>query len=75
MTFSLYPPFDPYKITYGPPESMILPGGVVDNMLALHTVNPGSILGRGIHSDLDDHYNGGPVSLDHQWHVKEPWRR
>ena len=26
----------------------------------------------GIHSDLDDHYNGGPVSLDPQWHAKEP---
>ena len=25
----------------------ILPGGVVGNMLASHTVNPGSILGRG----------------------------
>ena len=52
------------------------PGGVVGNMLASHAVNPGSILGRGgIHSDSDDHYNGGPVSLDPQWHVKEPWRR
>ena len=40
------------------------PGGVVGNMLA-----------SGIHSDSDDHYNGGPVSLDPQWHVKEPWRR
>ena len=45
------------------------------NMLASHAVNPGSIPGRGIHSDSDDHYNGGPVSLDPQWHVKEPWRR
>ena len=27
-----------------------------------------------IHSDSDDYYNGGPVSLDPQWHVKEPWR-
>ena len=49
-------------------------GGVVGNMLASHAVNPGSIPGRGIHSDSDDHYNGGPVSLDPQWHVKEPWR-
>ena len=45
------------------------------NMLAWHTVNSGSILVGGIHSDSDDHYNGGPVSLDPQWHVKEPWRR
>ena len=29
----------------------------------------------GIHSDSDDHYNGGPMSLHPQWHVKEPWRR
>ena len=36
------------------------------NMLAWHAVNPGSIPGRGIHSDLDDHYYGGPVSLDPQ---------
>ena len=35
------------------------PGGVVGNMLASHDV--------GIHSDSDDHYNGGPVSLDPQW--------
>ena len=54
---------------------LIPPGGVVGNMLASHAVNPGSIPGRGIHSDSDDHYNGGPVSLDPQWHVKEPWRR
>ena len=26
---------------------IIPPGGVVGNMLALHAVNPGSILGRG----------------------------
>ena len=26
---------------------LILPGGVVGNMLALHAVNPGSIPGRG----------------------------
>ena len=51
------------------------PGGVVGNMLASHAVNPGSIPGRGIHSDSDDHYNGGPVSLDPQWHIKDPWRR
>ena len=53
----------------------IHPVGVVGNMLASHAVNPGSITGRGIHSDSDGHYNGGPVSLDAQWHVKEPWRR
>ena len=53
----------------------ILPGGVEGNMLAWHAINPGSIPGRGIHSDWDDHYNGGPVSLDSQWHVKELWRR
>ena len=29
----------------------------------------------GIHSDSNDHYNGRPVSLDPQWHVKETWRR
>ena len=46
------------------------PGGWFGNMLAWHAVNPGSIPGLGIHSDLDDHYNGGPVSLDAQWHVK-----
>ena len=28
----------------------------------------------GIHSDSIDHYNGSPVSLGPQWHVKEPWR-
>ena len=44
-------------------------------MLAWHAVNPDLIAGRGIHCDLDDHYNGGPVSLDPQWYVKEPWRR
>ena len=43
---------------------VIPPGGRVGNMLAWHAVNPGSIPGRGIHSDSDDHYNGGPVSLD-----------
>ena len=33
------------------------------NMLAWHAVNPGSIPGWGIHSDSDDHYNGGsPVA-------------
>ena len=26
----------------------------------------------GIHSDSDDHINGGPVSLDCQWHTKNP---
>ena len=26
----------------------------------------------GIHSDPDDHHNGGPVSLDPQQDVKEP---
>ena len=46
------------------------PGGVVGSMLASHTVNPGSIPGLGIHSDSDDHYNGCPVSLNPQWHVK-----
>ena len=51
------------------------PGGRVGNMLVWHAVNPVSIPGRGIHSDSDDHYNGGPVSLDPQWHIKEPWRR
>ena len=25
-----------------------------------------------IYSDPDDHYNGGSVSLDPQWHVKDP---
>ena len=25
-----------------------------------------------IHSDSDNHYNGGPM-LDPQWHVKETW--
>ena len=44
------------------------------NMLVWHAVNLGSIPG-GIHSDSDDHYNGGPVSLDPQWHVNEPSRR
>ena len=28
-----------------------------------------------LNSDSDDHYNGSPMSLDPQWHVKEPWRR
>ena len=38
-------------------------------------VLPGCIPGGGwIHSELDDHYNGGPMSLDPQWHIKEPWR-
>ena len=50
------------------------PFGPVGSMLTWLTVNLGSIPGRGIHSDLDDHYNGSPVSLDPQWHVKEPWR-
>ena len=39
---------------------------IVANMLARHAVNPGSSLGQGlreIHSDLDDHKNGSPVSL------------
>ena len=31
----------------------------------------GSIPGWGLHSDSDDHYNGGPMSLDPQWHAKE----
>ena len=35
-------------------------------------INPGS--GGYIHSDSDDHHNGGPMSLDPQWHIKEPWR-
>ena len=51
---------------------VIPPGGVVGNMLASHAVNPVQSRVGGIHSDLDDHYNGGPVSLDPQWHVKEP---
>ena len=49
-------------------------GGQVGNMLAWHAVNPGSIPSWQIQNDLDDHYNGGPVSLDPQWYVKEPWR-
>ena len=56
-------------------EIYIPPAGVVDNMLASHAINPGSIPGQGIRSDSDDHYNGGLVSLDPQWHIKEPWRR
>ena len=36
----------------------------VGNMLAWHAVNPGSIVGRGIHSDSTDHCDGGSVSLD-----------
>ena len=28
---------------------------------------------RGIHSDSDDQLNGALVSLDAQWHIKEPW--
>ena len=28
----------------------------------------------GIHSDSNDYYKGGLVSLDPQWHIKEPWR-
>ena len=55
--------------------SSIPPSGVVGNMLAMRAVNTGSIPGLGIHSDSDDYYNGGPVTLDSQWHVKEPWRR
>ena len=47
------------------------PGGLVGNTLLTWVQ---SLVG-GIHSDSDDHYNGGPVSLDPQWHVKEPWRR
>ena len=36
----------------------------MDNMLAWHAINPGSMVG---YSDSDDHYNGGPVSLDPQY--------
>ena len=46
----------------------------VGNMLTWYAVKSGSILREGIHSDSDDHYIGGPVSLDPQWHVKESWR-
>ena len=42
------------------------PGGRVGNTLTWHAINPGSVPGRGIHSDSDDHYNSGPVSLDPQ---------
>ena len=28
-----------------------------------------------MHSDSDDHYNGGPVLVDPQWHIKQPWKR
>ena len=48
----------------------VSPGGLVGNMLAWHTVN-GS---EGYISDSDDHCNGGPVSLDPQLYIKEPWR-
>ena len=27
-----------------------------------------------VHNDLEDHYISSPMSLDPQWHVKEPWR-
>ena len=30
----------------------------------LYDVTQGSIPGRGTHNDSDDHYNGGPMSLD-----------
>ena len=50
--------------------SPILSGGRVGNMMAWHAVNPGSIPGRGRHTDFDDHYSGSPVSLDPQWYVK-----
>ena len=48
--------------------SLILPSGGVGNMLAWHAISPGSILGRGIHSDSGNHYNGS-WQLDPQWHV------
>ena len=28
---------------------------------------------EGMHGDFGDHYNGGPMLLDPQWNVKEPW--
>ena len=49
------------------------PSDLVDNILAWHAINLGSFPGRGIHTDTDDHYNGSPVSLHPQWHMKEPW--
>ena len=53
-----------------PFKAIYTPGGRVGNMLTWHVANPGSIPGRGIHSDSDHHYNGHPVSLDPQWHIK-----
>ena len=49
------------------------PGGLLGNMLAWRAIVQSRV--GVIHSDSDDHYNGGPMSLDPQWHVKEPWRR
>ena len=39
---------------------------VWENMLTWHTIKPGWILGRGIQWSQ----NGGSVSLDLQWHIK-----
>ena len=39
-------------------------------MFAGQAINPGSILVLGIHSESDDHYIGGPMSVDLQWHMK-----
>ena len=53
------------------------PGGQVGNMLTWHTVNLDSIpsLGYRMTQMIMTHHNGGPVSLDPQWHVKQPWIR
>ena len=54
---------------------------VISPMVQWVRCSPGMPLTRvqsrvgGIHSDSDDHYYGWPVSLDPQWHMKEPWRR
>ena len=52
------------------------PGGVMGNMLASHTINLGSILGRGgyIMTRMIT-IMAVPCHWTPQCHVKEPWRR
>ena len=37
--------------------------GLVGNMPAWQADNPGTSLGQELHTDSDDHYNDGPLSL------------